>query len=192
MIEGEQWIANQISNGVNFKDIFSLCNSLELKVCIKSLPSSIESSLHPSQNNDCLGLISINKTVDLDKDVYPLLHCVIRYLLTYGPGERVTKRQACARAISRKSIDEQYIDYICYAIIMPWHDVAQDIIEFQKIYPHVNELEYVAMCGQKYGETIVSARKSQFFHRMRQVISLVKNPSFSSDPRMYYSSMVQE
>ncbi len=186
MIKAELWIAKQISLGVDFDDLIKLCESLRLQIDSRILPMSVESTLKPSQEFDYLGNLDINASIDIDTDRFPLIHGIVRYLYEYGIGQRVTKKHSCVKTASIKNNYESFIDYICYAILMPWRSVAQDIIDFQKKHPYIDELAYIAANGRKYGEDISNVRTSQYFHRMKQVILLVKESTFINDKRLYY------
>lgn len=187
MVKAEMWVAEHMSSQMNFDDLPALCKYLSLRVDTKALPLTVESTLKPSQSDEYLGVIELNAMPDTNLDKFPLLHGIVRYLLEYGIGGKVTKKHSCVKTSLKKAASEAYVDYICYAIIMPWREVANDIIRFQEKRYRVDELAYVAECGKKYGEEITRALTSQYFHRMKQVISLVKEPTFVQNMRLFSS-----
>lgn len=109
----------------------ALANSLKLdvKYCKNNeLPNDVEAMLSPTENDSFNGIIMI-----LDNSRFSFMHEIIHYFRDVGVGKRVAKEYTRKMQGKTDSNEEQEINYLAAAVIMPFKKIVMDLKEFENV-----------------------------------------------------------
>lgn len=120
---------------------------LNVKYCKKNeMPNDVEAMLSPTENDSFNGVIMI-----LDNRRFSFMHEIIHYFRDVGVGNRVVK--AYTRKIQGKtdSIEEQEINYLAAAVIMPFKKIVMDLYEFENM--SNSDMDFWSRMSNKYEQS---------------------------------------
>ena len=129
----------------------NLAKNLELEVCYcepNDLPEDVEATLSPTEDRNYLGIIKI---LSDSAAVFSYMHEIIHYLRDVGAGNRVSRAFTRKKQGKTDSLEEQDINYLTAAVIMPYEQIEQDLNEYENT-SLKDEEEFLDRMAIKYGQ----------------------------------------
>lgn len=142
-----------------------LAEKLQLKVeYTVDLADNIEAKLLPCQEEQYYGLIKVKENMKDKKFSY--IHEIMHYVVDVGIGNKVKHEYSKDIKGKTSSIEEQNINYLTAAYIMPYHEIVEQYNTFKTSKPRMDELKFVRNLMKKYeqSETAVIRRISEVHH----------------------------
>lgn len=121
---------------------------LEVKYCKPNeMPEDVEATLSKSEDKQYFGTIRVVENADITKFSY--VHELIHYLRDVGEGKKVSKTYTRKKQGKTDSSDEQDINYLTAATIMPLEQISKTLSDYEKM-SYNEEKEFIAHTAQKY------------------------------------------
>ncbi len=128
------------------------------------LPDDVEATLSPPSDKSFLGEIKILET---DSNRFSFMHEIIHYLRDVGVGQTVRQEYTRKKQGKTDSVEEQEINYLTAAAVMPFEQIAADLKEFENL-PEENNDVYLEKVAKKYAQA-----KDAVYRRFIEVRSLI-------------------
>lgn len=148
--ELESYEIEKFCDGGNLSDS-EIANKLKLDVRYLSpteMPVDVEATLSVPDDKSFLGQINISNAV---KTKFPYMHEIIHYFKDVGVGNRVPREFTRKIKGKTETPEEQDINYLTAATVMPVKKIAADLEEFEKI-SREQEREFLIQTAEKYGQ----------------------------------------
>lgn len=125
--------------------------NLEVIFCKPNeMPKDVEATLSPPENNKYFGIIKVLKNTDITKFSY--VHEIIHYLKDVGKGKQVSKTYTRKGQGKTDSDEEQNINYLTAATIMPFEQISKLLNNYEEMNCD-EEKKFIANIAQKYGQS---------------------------------------
>ena len=138
------------SDGVSDKELAKDLN-LEVVYCdSNSMPKDVEATLSPPEKETYLGTIKVLQNANTSTFSY--MHEIIHYLRDVGKGNVVSNTYTRKKQGRTDSIDEQDINYLTAAAIMPFEQISKCLSKYENMNDE-EEKVYVEKMAKKYNQT---------------------------------------
>lgn len=145
-----------------------LSDKLGLKVeYVTNMADDNEAELLPIENGDYYGLIRVRK--ELKKYKFAYVHEIIHYIFDVGCGNKVTKCFSRKKKGRTDSPEEQRINYMTAAYIMPVEQIKKELYEYDHSVPKMDELAFIRTLQMRYEQS-----ETAVIRRIREVRKLSK------------------
>lgn len=125
--------------------------NLDVIYCQPSLMSKDdEATLSPPENNKYFGTIKVLQTANVTK--FPFVHEIIHYLKDVGEGNVVSKTYTRKKQGKTDSPEEQDVNYLTAATIMPFEQISEVLNDYEKMDCN-EEKEFIASTAKKYEQS---------------------------------------
>lgn len=115
-----------------------------------SLPVDVEAELLPPNDDKYFGTIKISKNCP---NKFSYMHEIIHYLKDVGVGHRVEHSFARKKRGKTDSLEEQEVNYLTAAAVMPIAKILVDLKEYESINSD-EENNFLSSMAEKYGQDI--------------------------------------
>ena len=168
----EKWVSENIHNiyGININEE-QLSKQLNLKISYESssnFPEGTEALLCPDNSKRYFGIIRINNKFKNKTNRFSYMHEIIHYIKDVGIGNYVTKEYTRKTKGKFKDKEEQEIDFITAASIMPFEEINNKLKAYDNN-PKTDELLFINELCIKYNQ-----EKKAIIRRIREVRILNK------------------
>lgn len=113
------------------------------------MPRDVEATLSPSESKKYLGTIKVLENADITR--FSCIHEIIHYLRDVGEGQVVSKNYTRKKQGKTDSADEQDINYLTAATIMPFEQISKLLKSYEEMSCD-EEREFIALTAQKYDQ----------------------------------------
>ena len=137
------------SESVSDEDLAKKFN-LEVIYCKPAeMSKDDEATLSPPENKKYFGTIKVLENANTSKFSY--MHEIIHYLRDVGEGNIVSKTYTRKKRGKTDSPDEQDINYLTAATVMPLEQISNLLNEYETMGP-CEEKDFISQTAQKYGQ----------------------------------------
>lgn len=170
MIELENWLdvlPHDIQDGLNDED---LSEKLGLKIEYvdkTELGKDVEAELCRVNEGNYNGLIRLNK--DLKNKKFSYMHEVMHYLRDVGVGNRVERTFSRKVKGKTSTIEEQEINYLTAAAIIPKKEMHARIQGYDSSSPKMDEVVFVNLLCEAFGQS-----QTTVLRRVREIRKMQK------------------
>ena len=133
--------------------IYDLAKNLNLEVQYKDtscLPRYVEATLSPPTNNVSFGVIKISDAID---NHFSYMHEIMHYFRNVGVGNVVAQEYTRKSKGKTDSPEEQEINYLAAAAVMPISKILQDLDAYEAVTCD-KEVEFLSEMSKKYHQDI--------------------------------------
>lgn len=114
------------------------------------LPEDVEAELCPPDDDSHVGIIKILKTC---ANKFSYMHEIMHYFRDVGPGNKVECVYSRKRKGKTESTEEQEINYLTAAAVMPIDKIIVDLKEYENISLE-EEPNFLASMAEKYSQDV--------------------------------------
>lgn len=133
--------------------IHVLAKNLNLEVQCKDtscLPPYVEATLSPPTNDTSFGIIKISNAPD---NHFSYMHEIMHYFRNVGVGNVVSQEYTRKSKGKTDSPEEQEINYLAAAAVMPISQILQDLDEYENVSCD-KEVDFLSKMSKKYHQDI--------------------------------------
>lgn len=129
-----------------------------------ALPDDVEATLYPSDDERYNGIIKISKKCTAK---FSYMHEIIHYFRDVGVGNKVSNIYARKKQGKTDSPEEQDVNYLTAAAIMPFDVIAKKLNKYEKMNTD-DERQFISEIAEKYEQ-----EESAVLRRIIEVRSLI-------------------
>lgn len=148
----------------------NLAEKLRLEVSFveaSELDKDTKATLSPPTQLGFNGLIKILKTNKTTDNNFSYMHEIVHYLFDVGVGKVVTKEYTRKVKGKTDSKEEQEINYLAAAILIPLKSILADLQEYDEKRRTTDEIKFVQNIMKKYNQS-----RTAVFRRIREAREL--------------------
>lgn len=154
-------------------DDSELSNKLGLKVeYVTDMEDDNEAELLPIDDDNYYGLIRLRK--ELKKYKFAYIHEIIHYIFDVGYGNKVTKCFSRKKKGKTTSREEQRINYMTAAYIMPSEQIVEELHNYDHSAPRADEIAFIRTLQTRYEQS-----ETAVIRRIREIRKLTKSGQLS-------------
>ncbi len=170
MNEMENALRNSVLYSLKLSaDDSELSTKLGLKVeYVTDMADDNEAELLPIDGDSYYGLIRLGKRTEKYKFAY--IHEIMHYIFDVGYGNKVTKCFSRKKKGKTNSHEEQRINYITAAYIMPFEQIVNELYKYDHSIPKMDEIAFIRTLQTRYEQS-----ETAVIRRIREVRKLIKS-----------------
>ena len=176
MLEMENALKNSVLYSLKLRaDDDRLSDKLGLKVeYVTDMEDDNEAELLPDADDKYYGIIRLRKKLEKYKFAY--IHEIIHYIFDVGYGNKVTECFSRRKKGRTDSREEQRINYMTAAYIMPSEQILKALYKYDHNLPKMDEIMFVRTLQKRYGQS-----ETAVIRRIREVRRLIRSGKLKRD-----------
>ena len=148
-----------------------LSKKLRLKIeYVETMDDDNEAELLPIESNEYWGLIRLRKESRNNRFAY--MHEVMHYVFDVGYGNKVANKFTRKKQGKTFNRDEQKMNYMAAACIMPYEDILRELKLYDASHPKMDEIKFVRNLQNKYDQS-----ETAILRRIREVRKISRSGS---------------